>query len=127
MIKAVVILFLGSLIFILSCSKGSSTSGTINNGGGGGGGGGTLDCTSVPKSFSTDVNPIVQAFCNTSGCHAAGSINGPGPLTNYTEVFNARAQIRPAISSGLMPQGSTLSSAQKNSFLCWIDSGAPNN
>jgi hypothetical protein len=26
-----------------------------------------------------------------------------------------------------MPQGSTLTTAQKNSILCWIDSGAPNN
>ena len=112
------------VIFIISCSKGSSTGGTT---GGGGGGGGTLDCTGVPKSWATDVNPTVQAFCNNAGCHAAGSINGPGALTNYTQVFNARAQIRPQIASGAMPQGSTLTTAQKNSFLCWIDSGAPNN
>jgi hypothetical protein len=26
-----------------------------------------------------------------------------------------------------MPQGSSLSTSQKNSILCWIDSGAPNN
>lgn len=110
-------------IFTISCSKGSST----NGGGSSGGGGNTLDCSSVPKSFSTNVNPIVQSFCNASGCHASGSVNGPGPLTNYTQVFNARASIRPAIASGLMPQGSTLSTDQKNSFLCWIDSGAPNN
>ena len=108
------------IIFNFSCSKGGSTTGS-------GGGGGTLDCTSVPKSFATDINPIVQGFCNTAGCHAAGSTNGPGPLTNYTQVFNARAQIRPQIASGLMPQGSTLTTAQKNSFLCWIDSGGPNN
>ena len=112
------------VIFIVSCSKGSSTGGTT---GGGGGGGTTLDCTGVAKSWATDVNPIIQGFCNTTGCHSAGSANGPGALTNYTQVFNARAQIRPAIASGLMPQGSTLTTAQKNSFLCWIDSGAPNN
>jgi hypothetical protein len=117
------IITIGTL-FIISCSKGSSTGGTT---GGGGGGGGTLDCSTVPKSWVTDVNPIVQGFCNTSGCHAAGSANGPGALTNYTQVFNAKAQIRPAIASGLMPQGATLTTAQKNSFLCWIDSGAPNN
>ena len=110
------------IIFNVSCSKSGGTTG------GGGGGGGTLDCTSVPKSFVADVNPIVQGFCNnTAGCHGVGSINGPGPLTNYTQVFNARAQIRPQIASGLMPQGSTLTTAQKNSFLCWIDNGAPNN
>lgn len=112
------------MLLIESCSKGSSTTG---NGSSSGGVGSTLDCTNVPKSFSTDVDPIVQSFCNASGCHAAGSTNGPGPLTNYTQVFNARASIRPAIASGLMPQGSSLTTAQKNSFLCWIDNGAPEN
>ena len=107
------------IIFNVSCSKSGGTTG---------GGGSTLDCTSVPKSFSADVSPIVQGFCNnTAGCHGLGSTNGPGPLTNYTQVFNARAQIRPQIESGRMPQGSTLTTAQKNSFLCWIDSGAPMN
>lgn len=104
---------------LMACSKSS--------GNGGGGGGGTLNCSTVSKSFSADINPIVQAFCNTSGCHAAGSLNGPGQLTNYNEVFTNRVAIRAAISSGTMPQGSTLTTAQKNSFLCWIDSGAPNN
>ena len=113
------------VVFIISCSKGSSTGGTT--GGGGSGGGTTLDCTGVPKSWATDINPIIQGFCNTAGCHAAGSANGPGALTNYTQVFNARTLIRPQIAAGLMPQGSTLTTAQKNSFLCWIDSGAPNN
>lgn len=113
-------------LFIISCSKSSSTTGN-NSSGSGTGTGSTLDCSTVPKSFSTDINPIVQSFCNASGCHAAGSTNGPGPLTNYTQVFNARASIRPAIASGLMPQGSSLTTAQKNSFLCWIDNGAPEN
>ena len=119
--KTLSVLFIisASITLIISCSKGGGTTG--------GGGGGNLDCTSVSKSFSADVNPIVQNFCNTVGCHATGSTNGPGPLTNYTQVFNARTTIRPAIESGRMPQGSTLTTAQKNSFLCWIDSGAPNN
>ena len=112
---------------IVSCSK----SDTGNNGGGGnnstGGGGTTTNCTSVPKSFATDVNPVIQSFCNVSGCHNSGSTNGPGPLTNYNQVFAARISIRAAIASGAMPQNATLSVAQKNSILCWIDSGADNN
>jgi hypothetical protein len=123
---AVLLIMLASITLIISCSKGGGTS-MIGGGGGGGGGGTTLDCSLVPKSFVTDVNPIVQNFCNTAGCHDAGSANGPGPLTNFAQVFNARASIRSAIASGLMPQGSSLTIAQKNSFLCWIDSGAPNN
>ena len=113
------------LLFFGSCSKDSGNGGA---GGGNGGGGAALDCSTVTnKSFSADISPIIQATCNNSGCHAAGSFNGPGALTNYNEFFNARVQIRPAIASGKMPQNTTLSTAQKNSILCWIDSGAPNN
>ncbi len=106
-----------SNLCVISCSKDN-----------GGGGGTTVNCSSVPnKAFAADVNPIIQSVCAGAGCHANGSSNGPGALTNYTQVFNARTQIRSAVSSGLMPQGSTLSTAQKNAILCWIDSGAPNN
>ncbi len=106
------------LIVITGCSK-------ENNGGGGGT---TVNCSLVTnKAFAADVNPVIQTVCAAAGCHANGSSNGPGALTNYAQVFSARAQIRSAVSSGLMPQGSTLSSSQKNSILCWIDSGAPNN
>ncbi|HEX4875299.1 MAG TPA: hypothetical protein VFV31_01425 [Chitinophagaceae bacterium] len=105
------------IVFItVSCSKDKD-----NNGGS------SLDCSTVAKSFATDVNPVIQASCNVAGCHATGSGNGPGALTNYTQVFNARTAIRSSVSSGRMPQGSSLSTAQKNSILCWIDSGAPNN
>jgi hypothetical protein len=85
------------------------------------------DCSGPAKTFSGDVNPIIQTFCNQPGCHQPGSINGPGQLTNYTEVFNARASIRVQIEAGLMPQTGTLTTAQRNAILCWIDNGAPNN
>ena len=104
-----------SLFIIISCSKD-------------GGSGSSVDCSTVTnKAFSADVNPIIQSSCNIPGCHASGSGSGPGPLTNYTQVFNARSTIRTAVASGRMPQGNSLSSLQKNSITCWIDSGAPNN
>ena len=108
------------IFFFISCSKDSG--GNL-----GGGGNTTLNCSSVAKAFAVDVNPTIQAICNTPACHANGSINGPGPLTNYSQVFNNRISIRAAISSGIMPQGTTLSASQKNSILCWIDNGSPNN
>ena len=107
------IFFISILVF--SCSK---DNGVVGN---------TLNCTGVPKSFMTDVSPIVQLFCNTAGCHATGSTNGPGAITNYTQVFTNSVAIRAAVAAGTMPKTSTLTTAQKNSFLCWIDSGAPNN
>ena len=86
----------------------------------------TLDCSTVAK-FSTEVAPIISSTCATkTGCHASGSIEGPGPLTNYTQIFTSRASIRDAIVRGIMPKEGTLSNAQKNAIVCWIDSGAPN-
>ena len=114
----ITIILLLSLAVIISCSKDSSD----------GGGGNTLDCNTVTnKSFSAGINPIIQATCNAAGCHAAGSVNGPGPITNHAQVAASATSIRAAIASGLMPQGTTLSTSQKNSILCWIDSGTPNN
>lgn len=103
---------------IVSCSKSGSDNDDDSN---------VTNCNGISKTFATDVNPIIQSFCNQSDCHAPGSTNGPGQLTNYTEVFSARNVIREAIRTGLMPKNTTLSAAQKNAIICWIDSGAPNN
>ena len=104
---------LGILFLIIACSKKSDSVAT--------------NC-STTISFAADVNPVIQSSCALNpGCHASGSTNGPGPLTNYTQVFSARAAIRIAVASGKMPQNSTLSTTQKDAILCWIDSGAPNN
>lgn len=107
--------------FLYGCSK--DNAGSPNNGGG------ALDCSSITnKAFAADVNPVIQSTCaTTSSCHGSGSVNGPGPLTSYTTIFNARNSIRSAVSSGSMPKNSTLSTGQKNAILCWIDSGAANN
>ncbi len=117
--KALVAFSMITFIFY-SCSKNNST--------GGGTGPAPLDCNTVTaKAYAADISPIIQASCTASGCHAIGSANGPGALTTYSQIFNARSVIRAAVSSGLMPQGSTLTTSQKNSILCWIDSGAPEN
>lgn len=119
--KKGIIAVLGLTLIIIACSKGGSTNG-------GGGGSVPLDCSTIAnKAFAADVNPIIQNTCTANGCHNAGSINGPGGLTTYTQIFNARAQIRQAINSGTMPQGSTLPTEQRNMIICWIDGGAPNN
>ncbi|MBI5857282.1 MAG: hypothetical protein HZB42_06495 [Sphingobacteriales bacterium] len=116
-VPAIALTVLSFFLFTISCSKSND-----------GGGGSSPDCNAVAnKAWTADVSPIIQSFCNISGCHAAGSTNGPGQLTGYTEVFNARSSIRTAVSSNRMPQGNSLSTSQKNSILCWIDNGAPNN
>lgn len=85
-------------------------------------------CAAVTnKQFVSDVNPIIQTYCNQPACHDAGSTNGPGPLTNYTQIFNARAAIKDQVAAGLMPQNTSLTTAQRNTIVCWINSGSPNN
>ncbi len=116
--KPSAIIFLATLtiVFVVSCGKSDPI---IEK---------TIDCSTVTaKNFAADVNPIIQSFCNQQGCHDVASSNGPGPLTNYTQVFNARSAIRAQVEAGLMPQNTTLSAAQKASIVCWIDNGASNN
>jgi hypothetical protein len=114
----------GNILFILSCSKSSNT----NTGGGGGGGTRTFSCTGISPKFSTDVTPILTSVCSiNSSCHASGSTNSGGAFTNYNEVNTKKSNIRTAILNGSMPQSGTISQAQINAFICWIDSGAPNN
>lgn len=112
-----------SAVFI-SCSKSSTT----NIGGGSGGGGITFSCVGINPKFAADVQPILTTVCSVNiTCHAAGSTNSGGPFTTYAEVFAKRSNIRAAILAGVMPQSGTITQAQINAFICWIDSGAPNN
>jgi hypothetical protein len=86
-----------------------------------------VDCGTITTTFSGNVSPLIASSCAKSGCHSAGSSNGPGPLTNYTQIFNSRVRIREVVASGQMPQDATFSAAQKATITCWIDAGAPNN
>ncbi len=119
--KIGVVLIPAAVLF--ACSKSGDTK--VNNDSNTGG---SIDCSNVPKSFTVDVNPIIQSTCATgSSCHGAGSNNGPGALLSYSAIANAHIDIRSAILSGLMPKTGSLTSAQKNSIICWIDNGALNN
>jgi hypothetical protein len=101
-------------IFILSCSK-SSDSSTTN----------TANTTcNANTSFSATILPLFNTSCNVSGCH-----DGPNAaqLNNFQVVHDNAAQIRASISSGRMPKGGSLTTAQKNAIFCWIDNGAKDN
>jgi len=116
-----------SFVLLGGCSKSGSGTGGTGTGGGTGNPPFVPNCTGVTSSFATDVSPIFQSICSQSGCHNPGSVNGPGALTNYTEISSAKSLIRGAIISGAMPKTGSLTSAQKNAIICWIDAGAANN
>ena len=114
--KKTLIFFSLSLFVIISCSKSDDTPPPAN------------ECSSSPKSFSADVNPIIQSSCAANaGCHGAGSVNGPGPLLTYTHIFNARSIVKAAVANGSMPKNGSLTNAQKTAIICWVDNGALNN
>jgi len=124
--KKGILVMLVSFLLIASCSKSSG-----DGGGGGstdGGGSNTLNCTGVASAFAADVKQIIQSTCATDAtCHGTGSVNGPGPLVTYAQISGAASLIKPAVASGTMPKTATLTTAQKNSIICWINSGALNN
>ena len=123
--KKSILVSLAAFLLIASCSK---SGGGDTNLGGGGGGGGTVNCTGVQSAFAATVNPIIQASCATDAtCHGAGSANGPGPLLSHSQIFAARFTIKTAVANGTMPKTGTLTTAQKNSIICWVDAGGPNN
>ena len=119
----IIILFILSIVLVFTaCSKSDPSSG------GGNGSNITFSCVGISPKFSTDVQPILTSVCSiNSNCHASGSTNSGGPFTTYAEVFAKKSNIRAAILAGTMPQSGTITQAQINAFICWIDAGAPNN
>jgi hypothetical protein len=87
----------------------------------------TAECGTITTTFSANVSPLIASSCAKSGCHAAGSSNGPGALTTYTQIYNNRVAIRSAVAGGSMPQDATFNATQKATITCWIDGGAANN
>ena len=125
--KKSILVILAAFLLIASCSKGGGDD-PGGGGNGGGGGGGSVNCTGVASAFAANVNPIIQSTCATDAtCHGAGSANGPGPLQTYNQIFAARVNIKTAVANGTMPKTGTLTTLQKNSIICWVDAGGPNN
>lgn len=118
MLKLTRLLVVAMTFLIFACQKTSSSSG---------GGTTTPTCTTTP-SYASTVAALFTTKCATnSGCHGAGSNQGPGALTNYTQIYNARVACNSSISSGSMPKGMTLTAAEKTALLCWFSGGALNN
>ncbi|MFO0355449.1 MAG: hypothetical protein ACK50A_00735 [Sphingobacteriaceae bacterium] len=108
--RSIILMFLVGFI-LFSCKKSETNASSTNSGY-------TPTCTST-KSFSADVLPLINASCNTSGCH--------NNYSTYAQISAGKTSIRSRVLNGSMPKNSTLSNAQKDIIICWIDAGAPNN
>ena len=110
--------------FAIACSKDNSPAGNQMNPPGPP----ANSCDGVNAKFATDVFPIIQTKCAIgSGCHGAGSLNGPGALTNIGQIMNAAGGIKAAVVSGRMPLVGTLSATEIKQIRCWVDNGALDN
>lgn len=105
----IILFFAGFMLF--SCKKSETNTSSSNTNY-------TPNCSST-KSFSADVLPLINASCNTSGCHSNYS--------TYAQISAGKTSIRSRVLNGSMPKNATFSNAQKDIIICWIDAGAPNN
>jgi hypothetical protein len=103
--KIMVLMLLGFLVFT-GCKKDNTA---LNNY--------TPSCSGAAKSYKADVAPIIESAC--AGCHQNYS--------SYSGLSGSQSSVRSMIASGQMPKGGSLTDAQKNAIICWIDSGAANN
>lgn len=101
--KLIVVLLLGIGVWA-SCSKDTTTTAY------------TPSCSGTAKSYKTDVAPLIQSYCGN--CHNYGT---------YSKLYASRSSVRSMIVSGQMPQGGSLTTAQKDAIVCWMDNGAANN
>lgn len=97
-------------------------------GGGGGGGGGLPTRVSYAELMST-TSPYNTFQQSCRSCHNAGNARGGLNLENYTQAFNARADIlqRMKNAGNPMPQAGLLGPNPVYYVETWINSGAPQN
>jgi hypothetical protein len=79
-------------------------------------------------SFASDIAPIIQSRCATSGCHVAGGV-APFTLNNYAEISPRAARIKVRTQAGTMPPSGRpgLSQLQVDLIAAWVDAGAMDN
>lgn len=87
-----------------------------------------LDCGSIPATYQTDIRPIVESNCLSSGCHNSGSANGD--FTTYAGLkgkANNGSLNKRVLEKKDMPSGGSLSLEDRKKIKCWLSNGASNN
>ena len=102
--SAVILATMATTIF--SCTK----TATVDN----------ATCSALDTKWSTAVSNIVKNKCATSGCHP-----------NYAALANISGDASSCLSklsNNSMPAGGvTMTTAERNQLMCWLQDGGPNN
>lgn len=79
-------------------------------------------------SFASDVFPIFQTRCATSGCHVSGG-SAPFVINGYDDIKSRDARVKARVAARTMPSAGSpsLTDAQINTIVAWVDGGSPNN
>lgn len=91
----------------------------------------TISCTGVTPTYTTDIKPIYDSYCATSGCHSSSSGAAGIKLNSYANSIAASdsrilGSVQHSSGYNAMPQGSAkLSDTQIQKIYCWIQNGKP--
>lgn len=90
------------------------------------------DCTSQTPTYANNVKAIIDSKCAFSGCHNAGTAAAGINLSDYANVSSQAEQDRFIGSiehlsgySNMPRNGSQLSTAERQTIYCWIQTGKP--
>lgn len=88
---------------------------------------GGTNCQNAASKFA-QVKPIFQLKCSSiNSCHGAGSNNKGGEFLTHAQISAKAATIKTVILNGTMPQLGSLTAAELQSIVCWVDGGALDN
>lgn len=91
-----------------------------------------FDCTGLTPTYTSDIKAILDANCNTSGCHDVNTVAGNIDLSTYanakTESEKERflGSIQHKSGYRAMPDNEPkLSDALIQKISCWVQNGSP--
>jgi cytochrome c551/c552 len=133
-ILAIAFISFGLILIIYSCKHDMVAIGTNPNPVPINGGGDTTIGSSDTVCFSTQVLPLFQSYCGSSGCHNSSSARSGVITTDYFDIMKGIRANSPngsryytVIGGGMPPRSSSqMSSTQKAIIANWINQGALN-
>lgn len=81
----------------------------------------TLDCSTSSVGYDAVIKSIMDAKCNTAGCHDGNSMSIFGDFATLST--STLEQIATRVENGEMPPSGDISAAAVDSIRCWREGG----